>query len=97
MNLFIIHLQSVLKNGVEIVCVPDKVKNMSEKVYNFMSRVSGIKFFVPAWIVCVCKCWLNESECNSKQKWNHDKRRYTCKKLDDYDYCKDDYILNPST
>ena len=48
MNLFIIHLQSVLKNGVEIVCVPDKVKNMSEKVYNFMSRVSGIKFFVPA-------------------------------------------------
>ena len=47
--------------------------------------------------VCVCKCGLNESECNSKQKWNHDKRQYTCKKLDDYDYCKDDYILNPST
>ena len=28
-----------------------------------------------------CKCGLNESVCNSKQKWNHDEYRCECHKI----------------
>ena len=43
------------------------------------------------------KCRLNESACNSKQKWNHDESLWECKELDDQVSCKNDYMLNPST
>ena len=40
---------------------------------------------------------MNENVCHSKQKWNHDKCRYECVKLDDWGSCKNVYIWNPST
>ena len=44
-----------------------------------------------------CKWRLNESVCNSKKKWNHNKCRCECKELDDSGSCKNDYMSNPST
>ena len=35
-----------------------------------------------------CKCRLNESACNSKHKWNHDKCWCDCKELVDWSYYK---------
>ena len=46
---------------------------------------------------CECKFRLNESVCNSNQKWNHHECRCECKELVDYGYCKDDYMWNSST
>ena len=43
---------------------------------------------------CDCKCRLNESVCNSNQKWNHDK--CLCK-LDNLGSCEEDYMWNSST
>ena len=42
------------------VSVPDKVKSMNIKVFNFMSRV------LVQHEPCKCNCRLTESGCNSK-------------------------------
>ena len=47
------------------VCVPNKVTNMNEKVFNLMSWVNETRFFVQHQS-CECKCRLNESVNNSK-------------------------------
>ena len=39
---------------------------------------------------------MNESVCNSKQKWNHDECPCECKEWDNWSSCKDGYMLNPS-
>ena len=49
------------------VCVPNKVKNMNLKVFNLMSKVNETRLLVQHES-CECKCGLNESVCNSKQK-----------------------------
>ena len=73
------------------VCVPNKVNNMNVKVFILMSVVNETRFLVQHES-CECKCGLNESVCNSKQKWNPEECRWECKKLDDYSscYCFDD-------
>ena len=38
------------------------------------------------------KCGLNETVCNSKQKWNHDECWCECKELDDSSSCKYHYM-----
>ena len=43
-----------------------------------------------------CKCGLTESIGNSKQKWSHDECLFGCKELDDWSYCKDDYMYHSS-
>ena len=54
------------------MCVPAKVNNMIVKVFNLMSGVNEAKF-LDQHELCECKYRLNESICNSKQKWNHGK------------------------
>ena len=54
----------------------------------------------------VCKCWLNEickcrcrldaSVCNNKQRWNKDKRRCEFKELMDKGKCDNGFIWNSS-
>ena len=39
---------------------------------------------------------MDESVCNSKQKWNHDGSSCECTKLVDWCSCRDDYMWNPS-
>ena len=49
------------------VCVPDKVKIMKVKVFNWMLRVNKTRLLVEHE-PCKCKNGMDESECNSKQK-----------------------------
>ena len=43
-----------------------------------------------------CKCRLDVSVCNSKQRWNNDKCRCECKELIDKRICGKGFIWNPS-
>ena len=52
------------------VRVPNNVNNMNVKVFSLMSGVNETIFLVHHQS-CGCKCKLNESVYNSKQKWNH--------------------------
>ena len=46
--------------------------------------------------LCKCKCRLNGSACNDKQRWNDDKSRCKCKELIDKGVCDKRFIWNPS-
>ena len=43
-----------------------------------------------------CKCRLDASACNNKQRWNNDKCRCECKELIEKCVCDKGSILNPS-
>ena len=45
---------------------------------------------------CKCKCRLDASVCNNKQRWNDDKCWCECKELIDKGVCDRGYIWNPS-
>ena len=45
---------------------------------------------------CKCKCRLDASVCNNKQRWNEDKCRCECKELIDKEMCNKGFIWNPS-
>ena len=45
---------------------------------------------------CKCKCRLDASVCNNKQRWNDDKCRCECKELIDKGVCDKGYAWNPS-
>ena len=45
---------------------------------------------------CKCKCRLDASVCNNKQRWNNDKCRCECKELIDKGVCDKGFIWNPS-
>ena len=77
------------------ICVIDVVKNLNVKVFNLMSRTNetrNIKWHE----TCQCKCRLNASVCNNRQRWNNDKCRCDCKELIDKGICDKGFIQNPS-
>ena len=45
---------------------------------------------------CKCKCRLDASVSNNKQRWNDDKCRCECKELIDKGVCDKGYAWNPS-
>ena len=45
---------------------------------------------------CKCKCRLNASVCNNKQRWNKDKCRCEYKELIDKGICDNGFVWNPS-
>ena len=56
------------------LCVPDVVKNINVKVFNLISRTNETRHI--KWHeTCKCKCRLDASVCNNKQRWNNDKWR----------------------
>ena len=60
------------------ICVPDVVKDLNVKVFNLMSRTNETRHI--KWHeTCKCKCRLDASVCNNKQRWNNDKCRCKCK------------------
>ena len=65
-----------------IICVPDIVKNWNVKVFNLMS-LTNVTRSIKWHETCKCTCRLNEIICNTKQRWNKDKRRCECKELID--------------
>ena len=77
------------------MCVPDVIKNINVKVFNLMSRTNETRHI--KWHeTCKCKCRLDASVCNNKQRWNDDKCRCECKELIDKGVCDSGYIWNPS-
>ena len=76
-------------------CVPDCIKNTNVKVFNLMSRTNEIRHI--EWHkTCKCKCRLDVSVCNDKQRWNEDKCRCKCKELIDKEMCDKGFIWKPS-
>ena len=60
------------------LCVPDFVKNVNVRVFNLMSRTNETRH-IEWYETCKCKCRLDASVCNNKQRWNNDKCRCECK------------------
>ena len=51
------------------LCVPDQTENTNVKVFNLMSRTNETRH--TKWHkTCKCKCRLDASICNNKQRWN---------------------------
>ena len=77
------------------ICVPDVIKDLNVKVFNLMSRTNETRHI--KWHeTCKCKCRLDASVCNNKQRWNNDKCQCECKELIDKGICNKGYIWNPS-
>ena len=56
------------------LCFPDVVKNIKVNVFNLMLRTYETRHI--SWYEkCKCKCRLDASVCNNKQRWNSDKCR----------------------
>ena len=76
------------------ICVPDTIKNINAKVFNLMSRTDETRHI--KWHkTCKCKCRLDASACNNKQRWNEDKCRCECKELIEKGMCDKGLIWNP--
>ena len=79
------------------MCIPNIVKRVNMKVYNFLMRLNETRNVL--WHEsCKCVCRLNSSVCNSKQIWNSDTCRCDCNE----DFagiinCTKGYTWNPST
>ena len=51
------------------ICVPYTIKNINAKVFNLMSRTNETRHI--KWHkIFKCKCRLDASACNNKQRWN---------------------------
>ena len=75
------------------IFVPDIVKNLNAKVFNLMSRTNETRQI--KWHE-KCKCRLDASVCNNKQRWNDDTCRCECKKLIDKGACNKGNAWSPS-
>ena len=47
-------------------------------------------------VTCKCKCRLDPSVCNNKQKWNEGKCRCECKELIGKGICNKEFIWKPT-
>ena len=78
------------------LCVSDVVKNINVKVFNLISFTTQTKHI--EWHeTCKCKCRLDASVCNNKQRWNEEKCRCECREeLRDQESCDKGFTWNPS-
>ena len=64
------------------ICVPNQIKNINVKIFNLLSITNKTRHI--KWHKrCKCKCTLDESNCNNKQRWNDDICICECKELTD--------------
>ena len=88
---------NTLDDPMAKLCVPNIIKRVNMKVYNFLMRLNETRNVL--WHEsCKCVCRLNSSVCNSKQIWNSDTCRCDCNE----DFagiisCNKGYMWNPST
>ena len=88
---------NTLDDPMARICVPNIIKNVNMKVYNFLMRLNETRNVL--WYKsCKCVCKLNSSVCNNKQIWNSN----TCKCYWNEDFagiinCTKGYMWNPST
>ena len=73
----------------------DNIKNTNVKVFNLMSKTNEARHI--KWHkTCKCKCRLDASVCNNKQRCNDDKCRCECKELIDKGICDKGFNWNPN-
>ena len=77
------------------LCVPDTIKNINVKLFNAMSRTNEASH-IEWYKSCQCKCRLDASVCNNKQRWNEDKCRCERKELIGKGIWDKGFIWNPS-
>ena len=88
---------NTLDNPIEKLCVPNVIKGLNIKVYNFLTMLNETRNVL--WHEsCKCVCKLNSSVCNNKQIWNSNTCRCDCNE----DFagminCAKGYTWNPST
>ena len=88
---------NTLDDPMAKLCVPNIIKGINMKVYNFLMRLSETRNVL--WHEsCKCVCRLNSSVCHRKQIWNRDTCRCDCNE----DFagiinCTKGYMWNPST
>ena len=86
-----------LDNPMAKMCVPNIIKRINVKVYNFLMRLNETRY-VLRHESCKCVCRLNSSLCNSKQIWNSDTYRCDCNEdFASIINCTKGYTWNPST
>ena len=69
---------NTLDDPMAKLCVPNIIKRVNMKVYNFLMRLNETRNVL--WHEsCKCVCRLNSSVCNSKQIWNSDTCSCVCK------------------
>ena len=75
--------------------IQSSVRNINVKVFNLTSRSNQTRH--TEWHEsCKCKCRLDASVCNNKQRWIEDKYKCECKELIDIGRCDEGFIWNPS-
>ena len=77
------------------MCVPDVAKYINLKVLNLVSTTNETRY-TKFLKTSKCKCRLNASLCNNKQRWNEDKCKCECKELIDKGSYDKRFIWNPS-
>ena len=88
---------NTLDDPMAKLCVPDVIKRVNMKVYDFLMRLNETRNVL--WHEsCKCVCRLKSSVCNSKPIWNSD----TCSCDCNEDFagimtCNKGYMWNPST
>ena len=85
-----------INNPYAKLCVPNAVKNLNVRAFNLMSRTNETTRHIEWHETCKCKCRLDASVCNSKQRWNDDKCRCQSKELIDKGVWDKGFIWNPS-
>ena len=86
-----------LDNPIEKLCVPNVMKELNMKFYNFLTILNETRNVL--WHEsCKCVCKLSSSVCNNNQIWNDDTCRCDCNQ----DFagminCAKGYTWNPST
>ena len=70
------------------LCITDVINDMNIEVFNLMSITNETRHI--SWHkTCTCKCRLDATICNDKQRWNNDKCRCESKELIDKGICDD--------
>ena len=68
------------------------VKNLNVRAFNLMSRTNETRHIVNVNETFKCKCRLDGSVCNNKQRWNKEKCRPECKELIEKGVCDKEFI-----
>ena len=66
---------------------------MNVKVFNLISRTNETRI-IKRHQTCKCKCRLDASVCNNKQKWNEDKCKCKCKEFINKGICDKGFNWN---
>ena len=86
-----------LDNPLAKMCVPNIIKRINMKVYNFLMRLNETRNMLQHESY-KCVCLLNSSAYNNKQIWNSDTCRCDCNEdFASIINCTKGYTRNPST